>query len=53
MPFGRFEGMTLGEIAEQCPGYITWAVEHLHTRPDLRRACAIVAEWYGLVEEAA
>jgi hypothetical protein len=53
MPFGKYAGMTLGEISEECPSYVTWAAEHLHTRPDLRCACAIVAEWYGLAEVAA
>jgi hypothetical protein len=53
MPFGKYAGMTLADIAEECPSYVTWAAEHLHTRPDLRHACAIVAEWYGLVEVAA
>jgi hypothetical protein len=53
MPFGKYAGMTLADIAEECPSYISWAAEHLTKRPDIRRACAIVADYYGLAEVAA
>lgn len=53
MPFGKYAGVTLSEIAENDPCYLAWAVEHLYSREDIRRACEVVAGHYGLVEVAA
>jgi hypothetical protein len=52
MPFGKHQGLSLGEIAKTDPGYLVWLTENLRDRPDLVNACESVAIYFGLARPA-
>ena len=44
--FGKYRGMTLGEIAEEDIGYVAWLATN-HSQPWIRDAAEIVLDFYG------
>jgi hypothetical protein len=47
MTFGKYDGKTLGWIAENDLPYLEWLVENIASKPGLTRAAETVIDWYG------
>jgi len=46
MPYGKHKGRTLGDIAQQNPGYLNWWLANCDPRPGLTDAMEVVLAYY-------
>jgi hypothetical protein len=54
LPFGKYSGLTLGQILEQDPGYLHWMQENcdLHEGPFAAAFAAVSCRYQDRIEQA-